>query len=912
MMTPLNRILTLCAAGWGACGALPLVSFAQTASADLPPPPPAAMRPSPASGLPVVPPPAGAEDPQATPAGVATPAPAVTPAPPASPVGVTPPPSSPPRPSLPLRQTRTSLPAPAPAPTAGVPPGNAPAVLQPGETAIAPPSEGDTAGPDEKIDINFPGSPLSQVLSWYSKKTNRTMILSPGIDATITLFSQGPLSRDDALRAVEAALAMNNISLVPYGDKFFRVVQSAAAIPDGVAIRTEEADAQRMGDSDALASQVVSLKHLTLDEVTPILQGLLHAYGKVQALERTNSLLITDTQNNLKRVLQVLEYLDKPSALRSEVLVRELKYAEAGSVAQQITTLISESQSSTPRPMRPTSPSQPVTAPAGVIRAPTSPAGRTSASMDVSAADRGVVTGQVKVLSDERTNTLIIITDPSNKVFFDQVIDVLDREVEPEMVVRVHPLEYADAEEAASMLNDFIGAANTARRTTPGATGTRGESTTASRATSASSSAADARSQSIREFIDRIERPASGTPESGATKFGQISPNTRILADIRSNSLLLMGRKGDVDALLEVTRQIDVMLAQVIIEAVIIEVTLSDNISYGFDWLQRSFSAYQNQTTGPRGGVTSSAPIASWGGGLVTGESSSFKDAATVARDTVLSGGQLTYFLTLNNLNIDGVLRLAASSSDAQVLSTPVIMTTDNTEATIIAGEERPVVGNTTVTDGGNTSSSYEYRSIGIELAVKPRINPARVVVMEVKQKADNVGDTVVIDGNEVPVITKREMQALLTVSNRTTVVLGGLVSNTDRKVQTKVPFLGDIPLIGRLFRSQSTQKQRTELLVFLTPYVITTPHEARDETRRLHDSINARDTQWHTIWNDGNLGRENRDKDARGIPLRSRTRRTAAPVPPSTPSLLDAPPPSAPEPSGDPEKPAGATPENL
>jgi type II secretory pathway component GspD/PulD (secretin) len=97
--------------------------------------------------------------------------------------------------------------------------------------------------------------------------------------------------------------------------------------------------------------------------------------------------------------------------------------------------------------------------------------------------------------------------------------------------------------------------------------------------------------------------------------IGQISPNTRILADKRSNSLLLMGQKGDIRILLDVVKQIDVMLAQVIIEAVIIEVTLSDNLSFGFDWLQRSMTAYEAGSIGPGGGVTTMDPIASWGGG---------------------------------------------------------------------------------------------------------------------------------------------------------------------------------------------------------------------------------------------------------------------------------------------------------
>ena len=811
-------------------------------------------------------------------------------------------------PSLSGPRAPSAVPSPAPAaggePTAGSPgtpeespapdaptPSDSAISLAPGERMVAPSAE---PGEAKAVPIRLTEAPLDMVLRDYANLTGRTMIMAPGVTATITLESQTALTEAERRMALEAALAMNNISLVPLGDKFFKVVPSANARQEGLAVVTGAPEAERLPEGEAMTSQVITLKHLSLEEATAVLQGLLHGFGKIQALERTNSMLVTDTQTNLKRVAEVLEYLDRPSLIRTETRVYELRYGEAASIASQINDLISDAQGSGTAARRtPSAAPQAPPAPSGVLRP--SPRGAaasaapSTAPVEISAAERGVVSGSVKILSDERTNTLIVLSDPVNFEFFDKIIAVLDREVEPEMTVKVHPLEYADAEEASQMLNDFIGAANTTRRTSTTGTGTGTSRTDSSRTrtTTAGQAPTDARSQSLRDFIDRIERPAASDADGSPTKFGQISPNTRILADTRSNSILLMGRRGDVEALLGIVSQIDVMLAQVIIEAVIVEVTLSDNISYGFDWLQRSLTAYEAQTTGPSGGVTSNQPVASWGGGLVTGESAAFRDAASIARDAALSGGSLTYFLTLNNLNIDGILRMAASSSDAKVLSTPVIMTTDNTEATIIAGEERPVVGVTTVTDGGNRSSSYEYRNIGIELAVKPRINPARVVVMEVKQTADNVGDIVQIDGNEVPVITKRELQAFLTVSNRTTVVLGGLVSNTDRKSQTKVPFIGDIPIIGRLFRSQSTQKQRTELLVFLTPYVITTPGEARDETRRLHDSVHARESKWQHLWNDSDLGREMRRQDAEGIPLRSRARRTAAPVPPDTPTLM-------------------------
>lgn len=732
--------------------------------------------------------------------------------------------------------------------------------------------------------LRFQDAPIDLVLQEYANLTGRTMIKSPGINAVITIRSQTPLSEAEAKQAIEAALSLNNVTLVPLGEKFFKVVQPGSARQEGLPFETANGDAANLPEGDGLTSMVVTLKHLTTDEISPVLQGLLHGYGKIQTLERTNSLLITDTRSNLKRTMEILDYLDKPASSKIETRVYELRCAKAADIAQQFNELIADAQSQQSVQRNRASAAGATSTPAGVIRPPAS--ATRSAGVDSALQEKGMISGRVKVISDERTNTMIVISEPSNFSFFDELVAVLDRRVEPEISVKVYPMEYADAEEAAQILNEFIGSSTT-RRTGTGTSTTGSRTSTTpmgTRNATASTTAADARSQSLRDFIDRLDTAAPSTAAGAAGKvgIGQISPDTRILADKRSNALLIMGRRDDVAALLDITRQIDVMLAQVVIEAVIVEVTLSDSLSFGFDWLQRSFQAYQTANAGPGGGLNVRTPVASWGGGFVGGTAATFKDASAVGRDTALPAGALSYFLTLDNFNLDAILHLAASSADAKVLSTPVIMTTDNTEANIIAGEERPVVGATTVTDGGNQTSSYEYRNIGIELTVKPRINPQGVVVMEVKQTVDNVGDTVTIDGNDVPVITKREMKGILTISNRTTVVLGGLVSNSDRKTMTKVPLLGDIPLIGRLFRSQSTEKVRTELLVFMTPYVMSTPEEARKETRRIHDATSIRGTEWQKLWSDGDLGQNIRKEDEEAIKLRHKSRIKPSPLPAS------------------------------
>jgi len=700
------------------------------------------------------------------------------------------------------------------------------------------------------ISVNFRDAPLDQVLTFYSELVGRTLLKSPGINATITLRGTTKLTTREALEAIESVLAMNNVALVPMGERFLKVVQPTAVRQEGMPIQTALPD-KPFPETDQLVSQIITLRYIEMAEAQTVIQGFLHGYGKIQPLERANSLLVTETAINLQRILDILQLIDQPTEARVETRIYELKYAEAGKIAGRLNELIQDSQAKDERPQV-AMPAQPVPtppAPPGVIRATRTPraAAEPQTELEAALAERGIVQGKVKIVADERTNILIVISRPPNFAFFDKIVAILDRPVDPEVIVRVLALEYAKAEEIASILNEFIGAAKAETKATGAAAAAgAGEITPG-----------EGRSAVLEDYVaqraaatDRL-RQAVATEEK--TRIGQLSPNTKILADKRTNSLLLMGTKGDIAALEDVIDRLDTMLAQVLIEAVILEVGLNRGVEYGIDWLQRSMTAYNAERAGP-GGVIVREPIFAFGGGQRLSDSA-FRDARDVTRDNTGIGiGGLTYYTTLFDLNMDFVLRMAASSSDAHILSTPVILTTDNTEAKIVVGEERPVVTSTSTSTAGQQTSSYQYRNIGINLTVTPRINPQRFVVMEVSQTADNVGGFELIDGNRVPVITKREMQASISVPSRATIVLGGLVSTDRRNSRSKVPILGDIPILGSLFRFDTRNDNRTELLVLLTPYVLMTPEEARQETVRLHQSTRAGQGRWLRGWSDSRL----------------------------------------------------------
>lgn len=733
---------------------------------------------------------------------------------------------------------------------------------------------------DREIALSFREAPLEQVAALYGELTNRVLIEAPGLKAAVTLRSNGRLSATEALEAIETALALQQIALVPVGETFLKAVPLAGAAQEGLAVGLARPSAP-FDESDRVASQVFVLRHIDYTEAQPVLQSILRAQGRIQPLDRINGLIVTDTSLNLKRASEILDFLDQPMESRVETRVYELAYAKARDVAGRLGELIQDSQAGARARPTPTAPATPAptptpapTTPPGVIRAPPRPT--TATVGETSGAERGLLQGRVKIVADERSNVLIVVSLPENFIFFDRIVAVLDRPVEPGVIFKVRPLEYAKAEEVAQLLTSLVGAA-AAKSDAPPARG-------------APAAGEEGRSRPLEEVAQRSPTEAAAELLAAAqNRLGALSANTKILADKRTNMLLLMGSRPDVNALEEVIAQIDVATAQVLIEAVIIEVRLSKNVEYGIDWLQRSLSVYQARQSGPQGGVSVAQPLMAFGGGQRFSDTA-FRDGATIGRNNPALGvGGLSYYTTIYGLNMDVILRIAAASSDARILSTPVVQTTDNTEAKIIVGEERPVVTSTSLSTAGQQTTSYQYRNIGLELAVTPRINPERVVVMEVTQTADNLGGFETIDGNRVPVITKRQVKASIVAPNRSTIVLGGLVNNDRRLARSKVPLLGDIPLLGLLFRSDRWEDNRTELLVMLTPYVLVSPEEARKEARRLYEAGSASRAGWERGWTDSELAAPPREGTRAGFaPPRVTVMRRAAETPSPAPASGD------------------------
>jgi general secretion pathway protein D len=696
------------------------------------------------------------------------------------------------------------------------------------------------------ISLSFEDAPIEQAVELYREWTGRTIIRQADLSARITLKGR-QLTQDEAKQAIETVLSMNGVALVPMGEKFLKVVPIANARQEGMEIQPFDSE-KKHTEADQLITQVIPLRYVVFADVQPLIQHLVHGYGKIIEMARINSVLITDTSANIARIIELVSMVDQP-AEKIEPRIYQLKYAEAATIAGKLKELVEAAKTKKGEQTVVTD----VRTIPGVIRAPRAVTAETLPEE----APVEMIAGEVKIVSDDRTNIIIIFSKAVNFGFFDNIIQVLDVPVDPAVIVEVINLEFAKAKEIAGILNEFVGAAKATEKTkAPGGTGT----------------GYTERSKTVEEVIEKVVEPA-GMEISPAAKnaIGRLSADTKILSDERSNSLLLMGRKSDIDALKQVVANLDVMLEQVMIEAVILSVGIGDTLKTGVQWvydtqkgINTSSTSSSTNVSGGITNVTTTTIVDSVG--AVTRQLTGF-DAAGLA--TNMASGSLSYYGSFPNLNVSAIVSAAKTDSNARILSTPVVLTTDNTEATITVGEERPVISSSinsgsggNVNDGYSARSTYEYRNIGITLTVTPNINPQGFVVMEITQTADDVGGEVTIDGNSVPIISKREITATVAVQDRSTVVLGGLVRKSTTRSATKIPLLGDIPLLGWLFSSRNNADDRSELVVLLTPYVLTNPEQAQSEAARRFNASDAKNTLWPRGWSQSPLANDEPEKE--------------------------------------------------
>ncbi|ODU09512.1 MAG: type II secretion system protein GspD [Rubrivivax sp. SCN 71-131] len=622
------------------------------------------------------------------------------------------------------------------------------------------------------VTVNFVNADIEAVTRAFAAMINRAIVVDPRVRGTMTVYSEQPQSIAQAYQSYLWALRGMGFAVVEVAGLLKVVPEAEAKVQTGT-VSVGEVTPR----GDQIVTQIFTLRHENPNNLVAVLRPLITANNTINASPGSDALVITDYADNLRRIAKIIAALDQPDSGAVDVI--PLEHVVAADVAAVVQRLADGG---------------PTVAAPGIAR----------------------TAGATTVLADARTNSLLVrASSPGRLATVHAVVARLDRPMAgagipgaPGMWV-VH-LKNADATRLATVLRAAFAAQGGAGA--PGAgTGTgalAGASTAGQAITAAQMSAQQSAQMSA-------QGGASAQATAPLSAAAQPSTGGFIQADPSTNSLIITAPEPLYRQLRAMIEQLDQRRAQVYIESMIVEVAGGDAADFGFEWLGKlgrsgnyDVNAVQNLSSGAAPNIISvNSSLAQ--GNLKLGEGLNIGLARVIDGVTSLSA----------------ILRLLQSQTQTNIVSTPNLITLDNEEAKIVVGENVPfITGQFTSTGTGTTNpfQTIERKDVGITLRIRPQIGEGGAIRMQIYQEQSAVKSTTAAGtSNAGPSTTKRSIEGTVTVDDGQILVLGGLIEDTYSTTQSKVPLLGDIPLLGAVFRSESRERKRTNLMVFLRPIVM-------------------------------------------------------------------------------------------
>jgi type II secretion system protein D len=687
------------------------------------------------------------------------------------------------------------------------------------------------------VRLQFPNSDVVDVLHLYEQLTGKKLVMDNFVQGKVNIFIAKDVSREEAIKIIEMSMALNGISLVPAGRDIVDVVgagQNPRKAP--VPIISDLAD---IPAGNPVISFLFRLQYADPQELQQVLMAYFQGSSgtiNILALPKSSSLLVTQNADIIRQLAGVIEQVDvAPAEVVSEFI--KLDRADASKVVDMLKDIF-EKGAETGQPG--------VRGVKGGVPQPV-PMGDSGGGGLLS--EEAVVVGKIKITPDVRTNRIHVVTRPINMPFIRQLIHEFDANVEFAKPVTRY-LQYISAGDILPVLVQALtepgteqGAGAGGQGGLPGVGPSPSQGRTQQRQGEAGTSpltsqygtgtAGTGSTLNISEELST--QPVDTVPK--AVTIG----NSKIIADQRANSIIVLGNREVVMKVEKILDEMDVKAPQVSLSTVIGQLTLSNNEEFGVDWFakyNRRFVGTSRNNTVFQGNNNPAIP------GVANPDSSVSPGSSVVPN--ILDPANLINFSQIiqnvgNGTNIyvaagnafAAIVHLLESTNRFRVLSRPTVFTSNNKKAIIASGQEVPVpvstLSNTNV--GGvinNTaavSASIEYKKVVLQLEVVPLINSEKEVSLDILQKIDSIvpGGNVNISGNSVPTIDTRYIRTNVSAGNGSTIILGGLIEDQKQKNYQGFPYLSRIPLIGAAFRSTASGKQRRELIILMCPEVTLT-----------------------------------------------------------------------------------------
>jgi general secretion pathway protein D len=626
------------------------------------------------------------------------------------------------------------------------------------------------------VKFNLQDADLAELVNHISGLTGKRFIYGAKVRSIkATVVSPEPVTLEEAYQAFLSILDANGMTVVPHG-RFLKIIDSGGVVtqPTPVIARGEP-----VPDSDRFVTRLYRLEHVSSDEAMALLGKFKSKDGDISVYGPGRLLIITDTATQVRRLIRIVEEIDVGGS-GQHMWIEPVHNGTAQELAKRVNELFDLGTNGAP--------------PAG--GAPGAPGGA------------GKANGLNKVIADDQTNSLIVVGTEDSYLRLLEVLKRLDSQSTETGKIHVLPLQHAIAEEMSQTLNQMLGGAGAPA-------GGRGGAAAA---------------------------PA-GTP--GGAASGTFEGELRVTADKSTNSLIITSSNRDYATMRLVVDKLDHARRQVFIEAVIMDLSVSDSTTLGVSFHGGDVLGAQQDTLllgGFNAGKSIGFPADP---SLLQGFAAGVRGPALPNTTNILGTG-----LSVPEFGV--VLNAVASSGRSNILATPHIIATDNVAAEISIGENIPLqtnvgggasalsslAGGSTATAGlgllgglgGLGGFAAPRQDVGNKIKVTPHINESNQVRLEIDQESSAPGAT---SGTLGAVsITKRTANTTVVVQDEQTVVIGGLMSDSYTTTRTKVPVLGDLPLLGALFRTSQVDKSKKNLLLVLTPHVI----RDQDDLRKIFE----------------------------------------------------------------------------
>ena len=651
--------------------------------------------------------------------------------------------------------------------------------------------------PSEPVTLNFANADIEAVARTMATITGKNVVVDPRVKGQITLVTENAVQPNAAFQQFLAALRLQGFTVVESAGLYKVVPEADAKLQTGN-VSVSQGGAGGTPAGGQVVTQIFKLNFENAANLVPVLRPLISPNNTINVNPGNNSLVITDYADNLQRLARIVAAMDVSNA--SDVEVIPLQHAIATDLAPLVSRLIE------------------------------------GGSATATGTAQGVAQGQTDnsfkttLLAEPRSNALIVrAANPARVALVRSLVAKLDQPAAPGSSaasgnIHVVYLKNADAVKLATTLRAALGSAGGSGTSSGGGTGTGnlsggltrtgasglGQTSGLGNSTNASGNAGGLGSSGL----------GTGQGSSGSSDANQPSTGGIIQADPTTNSLIISAPEPLYRQIRAVIDKLDGRRAQVLIESLIVEVSASKVAEFGIQW-QGVLGNY-GSTLGVLGNNSSVAGrnILDLALAAATGNVTSIANAKPAA------GMNLAVAPRINGKYYLGALaNFLENTGDANVLSTPNLLTLDNEEAQIIIGNNVPFVTGSYANTGGsggavNPFTTVERKDVGLMLRVRPQINENGTVKLTMYQEVSKVAESTLSNANG-PSTSKRSIESTVLVDDGSVIVIGGLLEDNYALNQDKVPVMGDLPVVGGLFRNEKRTRQKTNLMVFLRPMVI-------------------------------------------------------------------------------------------